>query len=96
MAREPAGAWDEGSGCFSQGGEGGTGVGEEKGQEEGARRTEPAEGAVCAGAGSLWGGDGGLDEGVGRPEQSSRCVLKADPTVGWLWVMTEKRVNMGQ
>ena len=42
------------------------------------------------------GGDGGLDEGVGRPEQSSRCVLKADPTVGWLWVMTEKRVNMGQ
>ena len=47
-------------------------------------------------AGSLWGGDGGLDEGVGRPEQSSRCVLKADPTVGWLWVMTEKRVNMGQ
>ena len=44
----------------------------------------------------MWGGDGGLDEGVGRPEQSSRCVLKADPTVGWLWVMTEKRVNMGQ
>lgn len=49
---EPAGARDEGSGCFSQGGEGGTGVGEEKGQEEGARRTEPAEGAVCAGG---WG-----------------------------------------
>lgn len=47
------------------------------------------------GAGSLWGGDGGLDEGVGRPEQSSGCVLKADPTVGWLSVMTEKRVNRG-
>ena len=41
-------------------------------------------------AGSLWGGDGGLGEGVGRPEQSSGCVLKADPTVGWLWVMTEE------
>lgn len=47
------------------------------------------------GAGSLWGGDSGLDEGVGRPEQSSRCVLKADPTVGWLWVMTKKGVNSG-
>ena len=41
-------------------------------------------------AGSLWGGEGGLGEGVGRPEQSSGCVLKADPTVGWLWVMTEE------
>lgn len=47
------------------------------------------------GAGSLWGGDSGLDKGVGRPEPSSGCVLKADPTVGWLWVMTEKRVNRG-
>ena len=47
------------------------------------------------GAGSLWGGDSGLDEGVGRPEQSSGCVLKADPTVGWLWVMTKKGVNRG-
>lgn len=52
MAGEPAGAWNEWSGCFSQGGEGGTGVGE-KGQEEGTWRTEPAEGAVCAGARSL-------------------------------------------
>ena len=75
---EPAGARDEGSRCFSQGGEGGTGVGEEKGQEEGARRTEPAEASVCAGAGSLQGGAASAGGSAGSLCPAS-LVLLAGP-----------------
>ena len=77
---EPAGARDEGSRCFSPGGEGGTGVGEEKGQKEGARRTEPAEGAVCAGAGSLRRGRAASAGGSAGSLCPASLVLLAGPS----------------